>query len=61
MKANSLYARGLRVLRHLADIGLAREGFGYEPIVEFREGIEQTVAWYKTVINFANSHAGSDL
>jgi hypothetical protein len=25
MKTNSLYARGLRVLRHLADTGLARK------------------------------------
>jgi len=53
--------RGGDVRDSLADIGLAKECFGYEPIVEFREGIERTVAWYKTVINFANSHAGSNL
>ena len=32
----------------LADISAAREGFGYEPRVSFREGLRQTVAWYQT-------------
>ena len=31
----------------LADISAAREGFGYEPRVSFREGLRQTVAWYQ--------------
>jgi UDP-glucose 4-epimerase len=53
--------RGGDVRHSLADISRAKECFGYEPLVEFREGIERTVAWYKTVANFANSHAGSDL
>ena len=37
----------------LADIGLARELLGYEPSVDFREGLRRTVEWYK------NSAAGS--
>jgi len=32
----------------LADIGLARELLGYEPSVDFREGLRRTVEWYKT-------------
>jgi len=32
----------------LADIRLARELLGYEPRVDFREGIRRTVEWYKT-------------
>ncbi len=32
----------------LADIGLARELLGYEPLVDFREGLRRTVEWYKT-------------
>jgi UDP-glucose 4-epimerase len=31
----------------LADISLARELLGYEPIVDFREGLRRTVEWYK--------------
>jgi nucleoside-diphosphate-sugar epimerase len=31
-----------------ADIGKAREVLGYEPLVSFEEGLERTVAWYKT-------------
>jgi len=31
----------------LADIGLARKLLGYEPKVEFREGLRRTVEWYK--------------
>lgn len=35
-------------IRHsLADISLARETFGYEPLADFRYGLEQTVAWYQ--------------
>jgi nucleoside-diphosphate-sugar epimerase len=33
------------VKESLADIGLAREILGYRPTVNFREGIERTVAW----------------
>jgi len=32
----------------LADIGLARELLGYEPIVDFGEGLRRTVEWYKS-------------
>lgn len=31
----------------LADIRLARELLGYEPIVDFREGVRRTVEWYR--------------
>lgn len=31
----------------LADIGLARELLGYEPRVDFREGLRRTVDWYR--------------
>lgn len=31
----------------LADIRLAKEGLGYEPIVDFREGLRRTVEWYR--------------
>jgi nucleoside-diphosphate-sugar epimerase len=32
----------------LADIGRAKELLGYEPKVDFREGLRRTVEWYKT-------------
>ncbi len=36
-------------IRHsLADIRLARKLLGYEPQIDFREGLRRTVAWYKT-------------
>jgi len=31
----------------LADIGLAGELLGYRPAVDFREGLQRTVAWYR--------------
>ena len=31
----------------LADIGLARKLLGYEPRVDFREGLRRTVEWYR--------------
>ncbi len=37
-------------IRHsLADITLARELLGYEPRVDFREGLRRTVEWYRAV------------
>jgi UDP-glucose 4-epimerase len=39
------------VKHSLADINQAKQCFGYEPLVDFREGIERTVAWYKTLAN----------
>ena len=47
------------VKHSLADISRAKEGFGYEPLVDFREGIERTVAWYKAAAEAANIHTGS--
>jgi UDP-glucose 4-epimerase len=32
----------------LADIGLAEELLGYQPLVDFREGLSRTVEWYRT-------------
>ena len=37
----------------LADISAAREAFGYEPKVEFEEGLRRTVEWYKQQQNEA--------
>jgi UDP-glucose 4-epimerase len=34
----------------LADIGLAGELLGYQPIVDFREGLRRTVEWYRSSI-----------
>lgn len=35
-------------VRHsLADITAAKEAFGYEVIVDFREGLRRTIAWYR--------------
>jgi UDP-glucose 4-epimerase len=31
----------------LADIGLAQRLLGYEPVVDFREGLRRTVDWYR--------------
>jgi UDP-glucose 4-epimerase len=31
----------------LADISLARELLGYEPVVDFSEGLRRTVEWYR--------------
>ena len=40
--------RGGDVKHSLADITLARQSFGYEPQVQFHEGLERTVDWYKS-------------
>lgn len=47
--AEPLYvaARAGDIHDSLADIGLARKFLGYEPIVDFREGLRHTVEWYK--------------
>jgi UDP-glucose 4-epimerase len=34
----------------LADISLAKKLLGYEPIVDFREGLRRTVDWYRTIV-----------
>ena len=49
------------VKHSLADISRAKECFGYEPLFDFREGIERTVAWYKTVTNSQYAQTRSDL
>jgi UDP-glucose 4-epimerase len=36
------------VKHSLADISLAREAFGYEPVVNFKEGLRRTVEWYRS-------------
>jgi UDP-glucose 4-epimerase len=47
-------------VRHsLADISRAKEAFGYEPLINFNEGIERTVAWYKAVAEAATADVGS--
>jgi UDP-glucose 4-epimerase len=37
----------------LADIGLARNLLGYEPSVSFRQGLQRTVEWYKSIAAYA--------
>jgi UDP-glucose 4-epimerase len=41
--------RGGDVKHSLADIRRAKECLGYEPVVHFREGLERTVAWFKSI------------
>jgi len=31
----------------LADISLAQQNFGYQPTVDFENGLQQTVEWYR--------------
>ena len=40
-------ARAGDIRDSLADIGLAEELLGYQPIVDFREGLRRTVEWYR--------------
>ncbi|HEV58864.1 MAG TPA: SDR family oxidoreductase [Phycisphaerales bacterium] len=40
-------ARPGDVKHSLADITLAREAIGYEPVVDFREGLIQAIDWYR--------------
>jgi UDP-glucose 4-epimerase len=40
-------ARAGDIRDSLADIGLAKELMGYEPKVDFREGLRRTVEWYR--------------
>jgi UDP-glucose 4-epimerase len=40
--------RGGDVKHSLADITLAKQCFGYEPLVHFREGLDRTAAWYRS-------------
>jgi UDP-glucose 4-epimerase len=34
-------------LHSLADISLARQALGYDPLVSFEEGLGRTVEWFK--------------
>ena len=38
------------VRESLADITQARKLLGYEPIVDFEEGLERSIAYYRAVI-----------
>ncbi len=46
---NFLPERQGDIKHSLADISLARQTFGYEPVAEFRYGLEQTIAWARSV------------
>jgi UDP-glucose 4-epimerase len=52
-----LYApeRGGDVKHSLADIRRAKESLGYEPVVDFRQGLDRTVAWYRSMDAQTNS------
>jgi UDP-glucose 4-epimerase len=54
-KGEPIYApeRAGDIKHSLADISLAEKQFGYKPSVDFREGLRQTVAWYRTAISQA--------
>ena len=52
--------RGGDVKHSLADIGLAKQCFGYEPLVQFSEGVERTVDWYRTVAKPVIAGAGGE-
>jgi nucleoside-diphosphate-sugar epimerase len=43
-------ARAGDIRDSLADIGLAKELLGYEPKVDFREGLRRTVDWYRAKV-----------
>jgi nucleoside-diphosphate-sugar epimerase len=38
------------VKHSLADISLAAEALGYKPSIDFAEGLERTVAWYRSTL-----------
>ncbi|HEY3928510.1 MAG TPA: SDR family oxidoreductase [Candidatus Koribacter sp.] len=41
------------VKHSLADVSLARQALGYEPTVNFREGLRRTVTWYREAMALA--------
>jgi nucleoside-diphosphate-sugar epimerase len=45
------------VKHSLADISAAREALGYEPAVDFTEGLKRTVEWYREQMAIATSSA----
>ncbi|MBU7011593.1 MAG: GDP-mannose 4,6-dehydratase [Theionarchaea archaeon] len=42
------------VRRHFADISLAKKLIGFEPTVPFKEGIRQTIEWYRNLLSHNN-------
>jgi nucleoside-diphosphate-sugar epimerase len=48
------------ILHSQADIALAREAFGYDVVVPFREGIARTVAWYAERLAGSATGSGPD-
>jgi UDP-glucose 4-epimerase len=52
--------RGGDVKHSLADIPPAKESFAYEPLVQFKEGLQRTVAWYRTVAKPVSAGAGGE-
>lgn len=44
------------ILHSQADITLAREALGYEPVASFNQGIARTVAWYRERITGQAAH-----
>ena len=51
-EAEAVYssARAGDVLHSLADIGAAREEFGYDPQTGLESGLNETVAWYREAL-----------
>jgi UDP-glucose 4-epimerase len=49
------------IVHSQADITVAREAFGYEPIASFHEGIARTVAWYREQMATHASQQGRSL
>src|SRR6202011_2038077 len=47
------------VKHSLADISAARQAFGYQPTVDFKEGLRRTVEWYRAQMEVTRqlSHA----
>jgi nucleoside-diphosphate-sugar epimerase len=44
---NYIPARAGDVKHSLADISLAKQTIGYEPVVRFREGLQRSIRWYR--------------
>jgi UDP-glucose 4-epimerase len=38
------------VLNSQADISAAAEAFGYQPVVDFKDGLERTIRWYRETL-----------
>ncbi|MFB3915555.1 MAG: SDR family oxidoreductase [Terriglobales bacterium] len=51
--ANYEAERAGDIKHSLADISLARRHLGYEPTVDFEEGLKRTVAWYREQLQSA--------